>query len=133
MKKIQGVVKDYAWGKPGPDSLVRLVGNLQNCPDVLSKDTCAEIWWGTHKDGTAKILGDNEDETKTLKDFYPEGDLSFLLKVSSFNPRFSLSIDVFHYKFILIEKMQKNFSKFLNCKTITNTLILMTNLKWSSH
>jgi mannose-6-phosphate isomerase class I len=88
MKKIQGVIKDYAWGKPESDSLVRLVGNLQNCPDVLNKETCAEIWWGTHKDGTSKVF--NHETNSTLKDFYPEGDLSFLLKVNS------LTLDPFY-------------------------------------
>jgi mannose-6-phosphate isomerase class I len=79
MKKIQGVIKDYAWGKPGADSMVRIVGQLQRCPGVMDKQTCAEIWWGTHKDGTSKVL--SSDNPQSLKDFYPEGDLSFLLKV----------------------------------------------------
>lgn len=79
MEKIRGIIKGYAWGKPEPDSLVRMVGNLQGCPGALEEATCAEIWWGTHKDGTAQVI--DSETPATLKQYYSQGDLSFLLKV----------------------------------------------------
>lgn len=64
--RINGVVKDYAWGNP--DFIPSLVGGYSGKPQ-------AEYWMGTHRNGEAVL----EDGSKLSE--YAGHELGFLLKI----------------------------------------------------
>ncbi len=81
IKKIKGVVKDYAWGNS--DFIPSLIGGATGGPQ-------AELWLGTHPSGDADVAGDgklsaliHDDETYLGSEAWKKygGRLPLLMKV----------------------------------------------------
>lgn len=92
---IEGVVQHYDWGKPASSSLVALLSGK-----TFSDDTpCAEIWYGTHKCGPAKVKGNEISLTEIINADIPymlgeraQSELPFLLKVLSIAKPLSIQL-----------------------------------------
>lgn len=75
---IVGVLKDYAWGLPGAESLASALHCSNSGDSVDSEKPAAELWLGTHSSGPSQAKEGNA----SLRDAIG-GDLPFLLKVLS--------------------------------------------------
>lgn len=75
---IVGVLKDYAWGLSGAESLASALHCSNSGDSVETDKPAAELWLGTHSSGPSMA----KDGNMSLRDAIG-GDLPFLLKVLS--------------------------------------------------
>ncbi|XP_055699211.1 mannose-6-phosphate isomerase [Phlebotomus papatasi] len=99
MLKLLGTVKNYHWGKKGPDSLVYQLAVLNSLPDQKLDEKCAyaELWMGNHVVDPSLV----KDTRQTLGEYLSSQpkevigdtkDLQFLLKVLSIETALSIQV-----------------------------------------
>ena len=82
---IKPVLKNYAWGKTGPDSFVaRLSGAKQ------SAGPFAELWYGSHPSGPAQLI--DQSIANDLHTLLKHNELPFLFKVLSIAEPLSIQV-----------------------------------------
>uniref|UniRef100_A0A7G3ARW9 mannose-6-phosphate isomerase n=1 Tax=Lutzomyia longipalpis TaxID=7200 RepID=A0A7G3ARW9_LUTLO len=99
MLSLLGTVKNYHWGKKGPQSLVyRLaVLNAQSDAKLSENEAYAELWMGNHVMDPSLVKDTHQPLGAYLAKQPPEvvgstGDLSFLLKVLSIETALSIQV-----------------------------------------
>lgn len=78
-RKALPVVQHYAWGCVGESSMVAKLSALSNDSDIITDKPSAELWMGTHRNGPAKVV--NDDNSTTPVQDYVGKPLPFLFKV----------------------------------------------------
>ncbi|CAN8269759.1 unnamed protein product [Cochlearia groenlandica] len=118
-RRLRCSVKDYDWGKIGPDSLVYSVYAANSDEQIDATRPYAEIWMGTHESGPSYLVDDADcSNGVTLRSWINENpeslgvrvldkwgcDLPFLFKVLSVARPLSIQA---HPDKILAKKMHK--------------------------
>lgn len=98
MHRLNGHIKNYAWGKNGDISEVAKLFSAGH-PEYQPKSdqTYAELWMGTHPDGPARLRNSSEKLSSLIARFNKDHEqnevhLPFIMKIMSIKHTLSLQV-----------------------------------------